>query len=205
MTSILFVFVQEANSQSSKKQGQKKVTKKEKTSSEQSSDSTTSKNLGVKGLLGGSEKEGNLPLYIKSDNLSLNSKERVFTYEGNVEIDRGDVRITADTVIGKYDEKNQLQMVICKDNVVLTKGEDLRASSNRAVYRVATATVEMTEGPELARQGNVLSADKITVYVNEDRSEADGNVRVKVIKSEEAGSKLKTKETATANTQESNE
>lgn len=134
---------------------------------------------------GGKQSEG--PLFIKSDNLNLDSKQRIFTYEGNVEVTRGDVRITADRVIGKYDDKNQIQTVVCENNVVLTRGEDMRAISNRAVYRLASATIILTEGPELAREGNVLAADKITVFVNEDKSEAEGNVRVKVVNSDETG------------------
>lgn len=147
-----------------------------------------------KSMLGG-EENGKEPLYIKSNSLSLDTKIRTFRYTGNVEITRGAVVITADVVIGKYDEKNQLQTVICEDNVVVTNGETMRASSNHAVYDLRTATIEMTEGPELSREGNVLSADKVKVYVNEDRSEAEGNVRVKVIKADEGtgGTATKTK------------
>ncbi len=131
---------------------------------------------------------GGIPVFIKSESLSLDTKERVFTYKGKVEIVRGDVTITADRVVGKYDDKNELQQVVAEDNVVLTRGEEMRASANRAVYAIAQAKIELTEGPELARKGNVLSADKITVYVDEDRSEAEGNVRVKVIQTEGTGS-----------------
>lgn len=141
----------------------------------------------IRRLFEGNKEGKGLPVYIKSDTLTLNSKKRVFTYEGNVEVLRGDLRMTADVMIGKYDQKNQLETVICEDNVVLTKGEEMRASANRAVYRVPKAIIELTEGPELAREGNVLSADKISVFVDEDRSEAEGNVRVKVIRTEEPG------------------
>lgn len=143
------------------------------------------KDGGIKGLFEGS-KDGNAgPLYVKSDTLQLNAKKRVFTYEGNVEIVRGDLRITCDSMVGTYGEDSQLRTVLCSGNVVITQGEDMRASSNRAMYTVKTAIIDLTEAPELARGGNVLSADKITIFVDEDRSEADGNVRVKVIKAEE--------------------
>lgn len=146
------------------------------------------KDSSLKSLLGGgSEKDKQTPLYIKSNSLSLDSNIRTFTYSGNVQIDRGALVITADVVVGKYDENNQLQSVICENNVVVTNEQDMRASSNRAVYDLASATIVMTESPELARQGNVLSADKVTVYVNENRSEAEGNVRVKVLKADESG------------------
>jgi lipopolysaccharide export system protein LptA len=136
--------------------------------------------------------DSNDPVYIKSDTLTLDSKSRVFTYEDNVEVVRGEVSITSDRVIGTYDENNQLQKVVCEDNVVVTKGQTLRASANRAVYTLSKKTIELTEAPELARDANVLFADKITIYVEEDRSEAEGNVRVKVIKPEDDGNELPT-------------
>lgn len=125
------------------------------------------------------------PLYIKSDTLELNSKARVFVYKGNVELVRDDVTITATTIEGKYDAQSRLETVVCRGNVVITKGEGMRATSNRAVYNVAAATIELTEAPELFREGNALSADKVTIFIKEDRSEAEGNVRVKVIKPNE--------------------
>ena len=154
----------------------------------QTADAKTPEENSFRGIFStGTTADDDVPLYIKSDSLSLDSKSRIFTYKDNVEIVRGDVRITADRMIGRYNEKNRLEVIVCEDSVVVTKGEDLRASSNRAVYRFSSSTVELTEEPELARDGNVLAADKITIFVDEDRSEAEGNVRVKVVKNDEVG------------------
>jgi lipopolysaccharide export system protein LptA len=87
-------------------------------------------------------------------------------------------------VIGKYNESNEIHTVVCEDNIVFTKGEGMRANANRAVYTVSESKIVLSEAPELARAGNILSADKITIFVDEDRSEAEGNVRVKVIQGE---------------------
>ena len=121
------------------------------------------------------------PLYVKSDALSLDSKERVFTYEGNVEAMRETLFVTSERMIGSYNEKNEIENVVFEDNVVITRGEELRATSERAVYNVAKAQIELTEGPELQDGGNILIADKVTIFVDEDRSLAEGDVRVKVI------------------------
>jgi lipopolysaccharide transport protein LptA len=149
--------------------------------------SAKTESASIKGFLTPGAGDKKAPVYIKSDSLSLDSKARVFTYKGNVEIRRSDLTITADTVVGKYDEKNELQIVVCQGNVVVTRGETLRTIANKAVYRVSAATIVLTESPELMREGNILAADRITVYVDEDRSEADGNVRVKVVNAEDAG------------------
>lgn len=134
-----------------------------------------------------SEGESNGPLFIKSDTLTLDSKERIFTYKGNVRVVRDNMEITTDLMIGRYAESQDLESILCVGNVVITKGEDMRATSNRAFYNVVAAKIELTDEPELARDGNVLSADKIIIFVDEDRSEAEGNVRVKVIKTDEGG------------------
>lgn len=129
------------------------------------------------------------PLLIKSKTLSLDAKNRTFTYEGNVEVVRADLTITSSVMVGEYDDKNRIRTITCKDNVVITKGADMTASSNRAVYNVLQGTIELTEGPELINRGNALTADKVTIFVEEDRSEAEGDVRVRVIKTEGEESK----------------
>ena len=126
----------------------------------------------------------NEPIYIKSNTLTLDSKGRTFTYDGNVEVVQGDLTITAATMIGVYDEKNRIRTITCKDNVVITKGADMKANANRALYNVLVGTIELTENPELINKGNALSADKITIFVEEERSEAEGDVRVRVVKAE---------------------
>lgn len=128
------------------------------------------------------------PVLIKSDTLNLDSKERVFTYRGNVHVVKGDIEITSDILVGRYSETQDLENILCRGNVVVTRGPEMRATSNRAFYNVKSGKIELTEEPELNRGGNVLAADKIIVFVEEDRSEAEGNVRVKVLKSESTAS-----------------
>ena len=124
------------------------------------------------------------PVFIQSDNLSLNSKDRIFIYSGNVKVKRADVEITTDKMVGKYAENQELETIVCQGNVVVTRPPETRATSNRAFYNLKSGKIELTENPELARGSNVLVADKIIMYVDEDKSEAEGNVRVKVIKTE---------------------
>lgn len=122
------------------------------------------------------------PLNIKSDTLELNSKDHIFIYKGNVELTRDDMKVNSKRLEGRYDEENRMQTVLCIGDVVITKGPSIKATSNRALYKVASSIVELTEGPELYRDGNILIADKVTIFLNEERSEAEGNVRVKVTK-----------------------
>ena len=144
---------------------------------------------GLQNLVGDGKGDSDSPVYIKSDSLDLNSKSRIFSYRGNVEVKRDDLTITAKVVDGYYKEDNKIEKMIAKENVVITRGEGLRSVSNRAIYKVESNIIELTEKPELFKDGSVLAADKITIFVKEDRSEAEGNVRVRVIKQPGAAGK----------------
>lgn len=153
-------------------------------------DAGNSASSGLKDQIGFGSNQGDskAPIFIKSDKLDLDSKGRVFTYRGRVEVVKDDLVITSDEMVGTYDEQNKIQKMVCTENVVITRGDRVRATANRAVYRVADATIELTEGPEVIQHGNALAADRIIMYVDEDRSEAEGNVQVKVVKTEQASS-----------------
>lgn len=129
------------------------------------------------------DKNEDQTIFIRSDSLNVDAKKRVFSYKGNVEVIRGDVQITAQAVRGSYNAKNEMQEIFCEDSVVITRGSGERASANRAIYDVPGEIIRLTEDPELYKDGSILSADIVKVYTNEDRSEAEGNVRVKVLNS----------------------
>lgn len=130
-----------------------------------------------------------LPTYIKADNLLLKSHERVFMYSGNVEVKQGEMVITSDALEGNYDESNQIKDLTAKNNVTITKGEKIRAIGNNAFYEKNSETVTLTGSPELTQDESVLTADTIRIFLKEDRSTAEGQVRVKLAKQNEEGSK----------------
>ncbi len=151
----------------------------------------TPKSGSIESAIKGDSGQDNLPMLIRSDSFQLDAKNRIFHYRDNVEVVKGDLTITADIMTGKYDESSQLREMIAENNVVVTRGDRLRATSNRAVYDIPKDTVVMTEGPELNDRGNVLDADKVTILVKEDRSFAEGHVRVKVTKGNEQNNLMK--------------
>ena len=105
-------------------------------------------------------------------------------YSGNVEVKQGDMTLTSDLLEGKYDASNKIEELIAKQNVVIIKGEDIRAHGQRATYNAAEETLLLTENPELQQNGSVLTADLITIFLKENRSTAEGSVRVKLINEE---------------------
>lgn len=140
--------------------------------------------------LGTSPDFGKLPTYIKSDSLQLKQTERYFVYSGNVEMKHGDMTITSNTLEGTYDEQNKLKKLIAKTNVQIVKGDNIHGSSELATYEAAQDTVTLTENPELSQNGSVLTADAIKIFLKDNRSEASGQVRVKMIDKNASGDLL---------------
>ena len=124
---------------------------------------------------------GDAPTFIKSDSLTLNATDRVFTYTGNVEVKQKDMIMTSANLEGHYDENNKIQSMEATKDVVITQGPDIRAKSQRAFFDQAKSILTLTENPELEQKGSILTADKIVIYVNENRSEALGTVQVKLV------------------------
>jgi lipopolysaccharide export system protein LptA len=153
-------------------------------SSQSNSEGTSLGALGSSSLFGNTAKDkdfGKLPTNITSDTLSLNAKDRVFVYKGNVVVTQGDMTLTSKVVEGNYNDQNQIQKIIAKGDVVITK-QEIKATSQLATYDAVSSIVTLTDNPQLQQGESVLIADRIKVYLNEDRSQAEGNVRVTFVK-----------------------
>ncbi|NMC63943.1 MAG: hypothetical protein GYA55_12340 [SAR324 cluster bacterium] len=120
------------------------------------------------------------PTFINSQSLTLKQQERLFEYAGAVEVRRGDMLMRSDFLDGKYNEDNQIEEITARNNVIITKGDSLKATCQKAIYNAKTKTVSLMENPELEQNGSVLAADVIKVFLDENRSVAEGQVRVKV-------------------------
>jgi lipopolysaccharide export system protein LptA len=148
------------------------------------SDGSSLGSLNNSALFGNTAKDndfGKLPTNITSDTLTLNAKTRVFTYKGNVVVTQGDMTLTSKIVEGNYNDQNQIQKIVARGDVVITK-QEIQATSQLASYDAVSSIVTLTDNPQLQQGESVLIADRIKVYLNEDRSQAEGNVRVTFVK-----------------------
>lgn len=133
-----------------------------------------------KELFGG--KSSDEPININSNSLTLKSDQRIFLYTGNVKVVQADMTLTSDELQGKYDENNQIQELVARKNVLIVKGDKIRASSQKAVYTASNEVVTLTENPRLEQEGSTLMADVIKVLLRDNKSVAEGNVQVTVVK-----------------------
>ena len=134
----------------------------------------------LQNLVGASKGDKNEPTYISSNSLTLKSQDRVFQYTGNVQVKHGDMTLTADTLDGRYTDKNEIDQLTARKNVVITKADKMHAKCEKAIYDARSKVITLTENPELEQEGNTLMADAIKIFLEENRSVAEGQVRVKV-------------------------
>lgn len=127
------------------------------------------------------QKQQKLPTYVSAEKLTVDNVKRVFEYSGDVEVIQGDMLLTCKRLDGTYSEQHQIQTMTALEDVMITKGENIRASGNRADYDGVARTMVLTENPELQQQGSILTADRVKVFLDENRSVAEGNVRMKLV------------------------
>lgn len=130
------------------------------------------------------------PITIDANQLSLDTEARTFQYKGSVKVVQGDLTLLADQMDGQYTEDNQITSITAVGNVDITKGPDIKAMSEKAVYDAQAKIVTLTENPQLTQKGSTLSADTVKVYLLENRSTAEGSVKVKVNNPEDGAAGL---------------
>lgn len=133
----------------------------------------------------------NEPTKIEAKSLTLFTKDKKFIYEGDVKVVQGDMTLTSKTLEGTYDDNNKIQTITALKDVVVIKGDKMKATGQRADYDAKSNTVVMKENPKLEQDGSELTADIIRVFLKDDRSTAEGNVRVTLVNKDGKGADLK--------------
>jgi lipopolysaccharide export system protein LptA len=125
------------------------------------------------------------PTNISADSLTLFTDKRTFSYQGKVVVVQGDMTLTADTLDGNYSDKNEIEMIYARSNVTIVKGPDIKAGGQKAEYDAKKRIIILTEAPYIEQKGSVLTADIIKVFADENRSVAEGNVKVNLTSTED--------------------
>jgi len=137
------------------------------------------------------------PINITSKRFSAKnfSGGKEVTFEGSVRVQQGDLVLTCDRLIIMYDEKMQgteqngsnkktvnkelqtasgIKSITASGNVKMTQN-DRMAVAGKAFFDNTKRTITLTEGPPRLWQGpDVLAAQTIVIYLDENRSELLG-------------------------------
>jgi lipopolysaccharide export system protein LptA len=116
-----------------------------------------------------------------------NGKEA--TFEGNVKVNQGDVTLSCDQLVLVYDEKegtskarrlskklenvSQIKSITASGNVKIVQNERM-AVAGKALYDNAKRTITLTQDPRLWQGTDVMVANTIIIYLDENRVDSQG-------------------------------
>ncbi|MDL2306672.1 hypothetical protein LJC48_01400 [Desulfovibrio sp. OttesenSCG-928-C06] len=83
-------------------------------------------------------------------------------------------------------DAGKVERVVALENVRIKLPQGRSATCSKATYMVRTETLKMEGNPILREDGNQLGADIIYFYFKENRSQAEGNVKVDFISKDNA-------------------
>jgi lipopolysaccharide export system protein LptA len=110
------------------------------------------------------------PIDITSDTVEANQKQNTATFKGNVVAKQEDVTLYANTLLIIYDpDTKKLKEIIATGNVKVVQ-MDRRATGQKATFDQDKNKVVL-DGDAVVREGtNVIRGERITFYVEEERS-----------------------------------
>ena len=115
------------------------------------------------------------PVKITSESLEADNKTSTVTFKGNVVAKQGDMVIVADTMTVDYEQEGGIKTVQASGNVKMSQA-DLVATGTRIIFYNPEQKIVMTGNPKIWQGDNLISCDKITVLLEEDKIFFEGKV-----------------------------
>lgn len=125
--------------------------------------------------------------------MTVKSKERQAIFKGDVVLTQGELIVHSDVMVvwwkpaesgpkvesteTETSSGNKIERVVATGKVVIEKPSG-RAICRRAVYFKDEEKLVLTGAPIAWQNGTRVSGTKMTMYLNEDRSEVEGGTRV---------------------------
>lgn len=126
---------------------------------------------------------------ITSDKLTFDYVKQYAFFEGNVVVVDPKMKIYADTMMVKFTEENKVNNIKAEGNVVIIQ-EDKRAKSDIAEYKVDTGEIELRGSPMLTSGRNILTADVVRFWRDENRALFEPNSRIVIYPDEKTNQNL---------------
>ena len=129
--------------------------------------------------------DGQEPIRITSNRLEADDAALTVTFIGQVKAVQGETTLYCDQMVVHYvkteaapgveeaEATREINRINAYGHVKLVRG-DRRAYSQEGVYEMAGRRVVLTGSPKLTQGPNVITGDKVVVYLDEDRAEVEG-------------------------------
>jgi lipopolysaccharide export system protein LptA len=115
------------------------------------------------------------PVKITAESLEADNKKNTVTFKGNVVAKQGDMVIIADTMTVEYEKEGGINTVQASGNVKMSQADRV-ATGTRIVFYNPEQKIVMTGNPKIWQGDNLISCDKITVLLEQDRIFFEGKV-----------------------------
>ena len=123
---------------------------------------------------------------VTADKLTFDYKKRFALFEGTVTVNDPRLQLRTDRLTIVFGEDGGVQTIKAEGKVLLTQ-EDKKARADVATYDLTTGRIVLVGGPPQVMQGrNIMEAEVITVWRDEQRVECRPRARL-VIYSEDFG------------------
>lgn len=126
---------------------------------------------------GGLKQDTSLPVEVTADSLQVDQANGAATFDGNVLIAQGDMRLSAGRVLVVYAQTaGRIAELRATEGVTfVTPGE--AAEAQQAVYDISSGQLVLTGDVILTQGPTVLSAGRMTVDLTSGTGQMDGRVR----------------------------
>ena len=115
------------------------------------------------------------PIQITSKSMEADNKKNMVTFKGNVVVKQEDIVILSDIMKVAYEAKGGISRVEASGNVKMSQ-ENRIATGKKLVFYNPEQKIVMTGNAKIWQGDNLISCDKVTVLLEEDKIFFDGTV-----------------------------
>jgi lipopolysaccharide export system protein LptA len=132
---------------------------------------------GANVTFGGLRQDTSLPVEVTADSLQINQADGAATFEGNVLVSQGDIRMSAGEVRVVYaEEAGRISELRAIGGVTFVSGSDA-AEAEEAVYDIDSGRLVMSGDVLLTQGPTALSAQRMVVDLRSGTGALEGGVR----------------------------
>lgn len=133
----------------------------------------------------GHKDRSNLPITVKSNEMTADNKGKKAIFSGKVVAKQGDITIFTDKLVVNYADKNgEVEKVEALGNVRIVQ-ENRTGFADQAVYDSRNGRLVLTGSPRVVQGKDSISGKVITYYVDDEKSDVssggDPKARVEAI------------------------
>ena len=126
---------------------------------------------------GGIRADTSAPVEVEADSLNVDQASNSATFEGNVVIGQGEMRLSAGRVLVVYaEDRSRIRRLEARGGVTLVNGAEAAEAEN-ADYDIDRGTIEMTGNVLLTQGGSALSSERMVVNLETGQAQMTGRVR----------------------------